>query len=118
MNLCKLSAIVCAAFAQHCAVFPPPVFTEILSDHKIRAAVVALLKQVPLLSLKLGFWERAGLTRSRILRRGLKARLADTLIAQVCIDCSVPLITRDADYRHFVRYAGLRLFEERRMPEE
>jgi predicted nucleic acid-binding protein len=34
--------------------------------------------------------------------------LADTLIAQACLDHEVPLVTRDPDFRHF-RTAGLRL---------
>ena len=39
----------------------------------------------------------------------LKAKLADALIAQCCIDADVPLIARDADYRHFERWCGLKL---------
>jgi len=35
--------------------------------------------------------------------------LADTLIAQSCIDHDVRLVTRDDDFRHFVRLGGLRL---------
>jgi predicted nucleic acid-binding protein len=38
-----------------------------------------------------------------------RARLADTLIAQSCIDHGVRLVTRDADFRHFARIGGLRL---------
>ena len=56
-----------------------------------------------------GFWERAGLGRRLILSKGLRARLADTLIAQCCIDAGAPLIARDNDYRHFVRWCGLKL---------
>jgi predicted nucleic acid-binding protein len=44
-----------------------------------------------------------------LLARRLRARLADTLIAQSCIDNDVALITRDADFRHFAKYCGLRL---------
>jgi len=35
--------------------------------------------------------------------------MADTLICQSCLDHSVPLLTRDADFRNFVQYAGLKL---------
>jgi predicted nucleic acid-binding protein len=56
-----------------------------------------------------GFWERTGLLRSKILKRGLRGRLADTLIAQSCIDHGVPLLTRDRDFRHFAKYGALRL---------
>lgn len=37
---------------------------------------------------------------------GHKAKLADTLIAQACLDHRVPLVTRDLDFRHFAA-AGL-----------
>ena len=40
--------------------------------------------------------------------KGLKAGLADALIAQSCIDHNVPLVTHDRDFRHFVK-AGLKL---------
>jgi predicted nucleic acid-binding protein len=51
----------------------------------------------------------AGALRVRLLRRGLKARIADTLIAQSCIDHDVALLTRDRDFRNFAAQAGLRL---------
>jgi len=38
----------------------------------------------------------------------MSSDLADTLIAQICIDHDVPLITRDKDFRHFAKH-GLRL---------
>jgi predicted nucleic acid-binding protein len=41
----------------------------------------------------------------------LKAALADSLIAQCCIDADVALIARDGDYRHFAKWCGLRLAE-------
>lgn len=31
------------------------------------------------------------------------------LIAQSCLDHDLPLVTRDSDFRHFVRLAGVRL---------
>jgi len=60
-----------------------------------------------------GYWERAGLLRARILRRGRKARLADTLVAQSCLDHDVELVTRDADFQHFAHAAGLGVFPAR-----
>ena len=38
-----------------------------------------------------------------------KARLGDALIAQSCIDQSIPLITRDRDFRAFATAAKLNL---------
>ena len=48
-------------------------------------------------------------TRARILAKRLRARLADTLIAQTCIDHRAPLVTRDRDFRHFSAHAELDL---------
>ncbi len=88
---------------------PPVVLTELLSDPGLPRALPAILDQLPVLEIAGGYWERAGLLRARILARGLKARLADTLIAQSCLDSEVALITRDKDYKHFARLAGLKL---------
>ena len=44
----------------------------------------------------------------QLLRNGRKAKLADCLIAQACIDNDAPLITYDRDFRHF-ESAGLRV---------
>jgi predicted nucleic acid-binding protein len=47
--------------------------------------------------------------RTLILSKGLKARLADALIAQCCIDAGATLVCRDRDFRHFARWGGLKL---------
>ena len=88
---------------------PPVVVTELLSDPIVRAQIAALIRAVPWLEILDGYWERAGELRAKLLRRGLKARLADTLIAQSCVDHGVALVTRDRDFRNFARHAGLRL---------
>lgn len=89
--------------------FPPVVLMELLSDHTLSQETVDFLRQIPQLEILTGYWERAGELRARLRRRGLKAHVADTLIAQCCLDHDVTLITRDRDFRHFVRHAGLRL---------
>lgn len=97
------------AFALKQAVLPPVVLTEMLSDPKLKGNVVDLLLQIPTLELSSGFWERAGRNRAKVLAKGYKARVADALIAQACIDHRVPLITRDQDFRHFASLCGLKL---------
>ncbi len=97
-----------AAFASRQACLPPVVLSELLSDPILPAAVAALLKELPRLELRDGYWERAGVLRARVLGRGLKARLADALIAQSCIDHHVSLVTADRDFRHFSKH-GLSL---------
>jgi len=97
------------ALADHQACIPPVVLTELLSDPKLPASVASLLGEIPILTVQDAFWERAGLLRARLVARKHRARLADTLIAQTCIDHDVRLVTRDQDFRHFVRLGGLRL---------
>lgn len=101
-------AAVDMALSQSQACLPPVVLAELLSEPMLRSGVADLLLRIPLLELRPGYWERAGRLRSTVLARGRKARLANTLIAQACIDHEVPLITRDPDLRLF-RAAGLRL---------
>jgi predicted nucleic acid-binding protein len=91
------------------ACLPPVVLTEILSDPKLPKAVAELLLQVPRLEVLDGYWERAGSLRAEILGLKRRARLADSLIAQSCIDHDVGLVTRDADFRPFMRAGGLRV---------
>lgn len=93
---------------------PSVVLSELLSHPKLPAAVREALLLLPRLEVLDGYWERAGLLRARVLARGLRARLADTLIAQSCIDHDVELVSRDADFRHFVRVSELRVLGPRR----
>src|SRR5690349_6696456 len=79
-------------------ILPPPVLAEILSDPKLPKQIASFSIELPLLEILSGFWERVGKTRALILSKKLKARLADTLIAQSCIDHQAPLITRDRDF--------------------
>lgn len=101
--------IIEATFAQKQAVLPPVVLAELLSLPELPKPVRILTKTLPLLPLGDGYWERAGYLRSKVLARGYKARLADSLIAQSCLDHGISLVTRDKDFRHFARVAELQL---------
>jgi len=100
-----------AAFSNRELTLPPPVLTELLSAGNLPAEVEAALDEAPLMALTEGYWRRAGEMRHLILSKGLKARLADCLIAQCCIDAAVPLLARDSDFRHFAKWCGLELAE-------
>jgi hypothetical protein len=89
------------------AVLPPVVLSELLANPRLPAAAAALFMDLPLLELTDGYWQRCGRMRAKVLAQGLRARLADSLIATSCIDHRVPLVTRDADFRHFARTVGL-----------
>ena len=90
-------------------VIAPTTVTELLSHVVARPLLGPLLQDAVVLELTPGFWERAGLSRRVIRKLGLKARLADTLIAQACIDADIALIAHDPDFRHFETHCGLKL---------
>jgi predicted nucleic acid-binding protein len=97
------------ALASGEAVFPPPVVTEVLSQPGLPDDVADLIRSVTLVEITAGYWERAGLLRARLIAKGRRARLADALIAQCCLDCDLPLVTNDSDFKAFAQLAGLRL---------
>jgi predicted nucleic acid-binding protein len=97
------------ALSHRQAVLPPVVLSELLSEPRLTSEMKELFTQLPLLEVTDGYWERAGLLRANAIARGRKAPLADALIAQSCLDHDVPLLTRDAHFRLFVRTAGLTL---------
>jgi predicted nucleic acid-binding protein len=90
-------------------IIAPVTLTELLSDPKLPRTLRETIFNLPVLHVTEGYWERAGLTRAKILRAGRKAKLADTLIAQSCIDHRVMLVTRDKDFQAFNRLTGLKL---------
>ena len=97
------------AIAHKSAILPPVVLTELLSAPNLDADLRETLIALPTLDVLDGYWERAGLLRGVLMAQGVKARLADALIAQSCLDHDLTLITRDRAFRHFTRHAALRL---------
>jgi predicted nucleic acid-binding protein len=95
------------------AVLPPVVVCELLSDPALSQALREYITSLPTLEVTEGFWRRAGLLRAHVIARRHRAAIADALIAQSCLDHDTELLTRDADFRHFARLAGLRLFSGR-----
>ncbi len=83
--------------------------TELLSDHHLSSSLRQTILEIPTLSIGEGFWERAGLLRAKVLRIGRRANLADTLIAQSCLEHQATLVTRDRDFAVFASVAGLHL---------
>jgi predicted nucleic acid-binding protein len=87
----------------------PPVVTELRSGTIPNQGLDRFLARTPRLAMDDGLWDRAGRNRRLLIEKGVKARFADAIIAQCCIDADVPLIARDRDYRHFERWCGLKL---------
>jgi hypothetical protein len=100
---------ICVALEDEEAALPPVVLTELLSDPALSIEGARFFKELPLLTVVEGYWERAGLLRAGLVAAGRKAHMGDVLIAQSCLDHDTPLLTRDADFRHFARLAGLKL---------
>ncbi len=101
-----------AALADHQACLPPAVLSELLSDPRLPAATAELFKQLPLLPVLDGYWERVGALRAAVIASRRKARLAVALIAQSCLDHQVPLVTRDRDFGNYARLCDLELLLE------
>jgi predicted nucleic acid-binding protein len=80
-----------------------------LSEPSSRARLAPIITGWRLLAITSQYWLRASQTRSRLVAKGLRARLLDALIAQSCIDHDVMLIARDDDFRHFAKDCGLKL---------
>lgn len=94
-------------------ILPPTVLSELCSNPRLTVEARDRLCALPLLDTLDGYWLRVGLLRASILATGRKARLADTLIAQSCIDKHLALLTRDYDFRHYVEYGGLVLCDNK-----
>jgi predicted nucleic acid-binding protein len=101
--------LVQAALDEQQLVLPPVVLSELLSEPSLTPKVRGLLTALPQLQIEPGYWERAGLLRAAVIKERRKARVADALVAQSCLDQLTPLVTRDKDFRHFARAAGLAL---------
>ena len=97
------------ALLDQVGVFAPVTVTELLSDPELITSTRHTISAIPVLPILNGFWERAGILRAKVLKRGRKAKLADTLIAQSCIDHHTTLVSRDQDFEIFKKLAGLKL---------
>ena len=98
-----------AALLAGTARIPPAAIVEVLGHPGLPPAHADLVNALPVLEILPGYWHRAAETRRKLLSRRLRARLADTLIAQSCIDHDEPLIANNGDFRHFAKHCGLKL---------
>jgi predicted nucleic acid-binding protein len=97
------------ALRDHQVLMIPVVLTELLSGPLLSSEAAETLSEVPMIPIELGYWQRAGLLRAKVLSMGRKARLGDALIAQTCIDRGIALLTRDKDFQAFAEAAELDL---------
>ena len=97
------------ALADYSLVLAPVSVSELLSDTDLTPSVEKFVLGIQQLEITPGYWERAGHLQAGLFRRGYRPKIADTLIAQSCLDHRVPLITRDRDFSCFRKFAGLQL---------
>ena len=100
--------IVADAIVRHEAHLPAVVVTEALSHHSLDETAVDQILRLPVLRITDGYWIRAGRMRAALIGQQMKAKLADTLIAQACLDFDLPLITHNGDFDNFADF-GLKL---------
>lgn len=101
--------LVADALADGLLVLSPVSVTELLSDPHLPIPTQEMVIEIPRLEITAGYWERAGKLRALLMRHQYRPKIADTLVAQSCIDHQVPLVTRDQDFQAFRKHAGLRL---------
>lgn len=90
----------------------PIVVAELVSgatNARDRAAVEALLRDLPLHSTPLEHWLRVGELRRRLQQHGLSISVPDVHVAQCALDLGAPLLTRDEIFTRVAPLAGLRL---------
>ena len=90
-------------------VMSPVVLAELFSDPSLGRRLQETFRALPMLDTNPGFWERSGRLRARLRERGYLPKLADTLIAQACIDYRIPFLTRDRDFQPFAKHSKLGL---------
>ena len=106
--------LVQSALDQQQLALPPIVLTELLSDPGLPRQVRELLAALPILDVEPGFWERAGLLRASVLKPGRRRASPTPSSRRVASINRPPLVTRDRDFRHFAKAAGLSLSNPRR----
>lgn len=97
-------------------VLPPIVVTELVSGARKpadRAALAALLTDLPLHETPREHWMRAGELRLLLRGKGHSISAPDAHVAQCALDRDAPLLTRDRMFSTIARYVPLRLVRER-----
>jgi predicted nucleic acid-binding protein len=97
------------ALAQRDVGLSPVSVSEVLSAPTLPLFLEQRVLAFPMLEITPGYWYRAGKLRARPMRLRYRPKIADTLIAQSCLDHRAALITRDADFSAFEKFAGLKL---------
>src|SRR5258708_39981753 len=83
------------ALADRQVLMVPAVLAELLRDSQIPVSTAESLKELPLMQIETGYWQRAGELRARGLGKGRKARLGGALMRQRLVEPRNPLLASD-----------------------
>jgi predicted nucleic acid-binding protein len=94
-------------------VLAPIVAAELLSAPlraQERNKLTAFLRDLPLHDTPLEHWQRVGLLRSTLARKGLAVSTPDAHVGQCALDLHAPLWSRDPVFERIAGHTALRLF--------
>jgi predicted nucleic acid-binding protein len=91
---------------------PPVVVAELVSgarQERQRAALVALVRDLPVHETTLDHWIAVGDLRRRLAESGIAVSTPDAHVAQCAIDRDAVLLTRDEVFRRIAKHSALKL---------
>ena len=100
------------ALAQRLVVLPPLVVAELISGARRpsdRAAITALVRDLPVHETPLEHWIRVGELRRGLSARGLSVSTPDAHVAQCALDREAMLLSRDRVFLRVARLTSLQL---------
>jgi predicted nucleic acid-binding protein len=97
-----------SALEQHAVAMAPMVVSELLSDPALPGRDRHVIVNLPMMEILPGYWNRVGDLRASLFVKHMRPKLVDSMIAQICIDHTATLLTRDTRFQRFTE-AGLKL---------
>jgi hypothetical protein len=80
------------------------------SGPKFRSLLIETLANIPILTPMRDSYIEAAELRNHCRRNGVQAATIDALIAQLCIENDLTLLTVDQDFSHMARFTPLRIW--------
>lgn len=105
----RFSKLMEQSLKDHLLVLPVPVLHELICYPELNDFDRKYLLELPKVSAMDQTWISASEMRKVLFQKKKKARAMDSLIAQICIERNLSLISDDYDMEAFVQF-GLKLF--------
>ncbi len=100
------------ALAQGLVILPPVVVAELISGarrSRDRAAIVELVRELPVHDTPLDHWVRVGDLRRELLSKGVSVSTPDAHVAQCALDRAAILLSHDEVFVRIARFSRLEL---------